>query len=140
MFSKQITQKIIECWGFGYTAEETRDHLVKNCNIRISLHTVYNHRRSLTAQNLIDELIRRQECAIVKADSAKPALAMKYRNELLKILVPQRIEQNIKQETRSLQIVRMWQPDDTANSNDNLKVLSVQPPSKVPPGPLPNTA
>ena len=90
-FSKQVTHKIVEHWGLGFTAEESQKALVDD-GIKISLHTVYNHRRSLTAQNLIDELIRRQERASLKADADHPELAMKYRSELLKILVPQRIE------------------------------------------------
>lgn len=91
-YSKQITQKIVEYWGLGYTAEETRQQLKQNDNVTMSLHTIYNHRQSLTAQHLIDELIRKQERAILKADTKDPSAAMKYRNELLKILVPQRIE------------------------------------------------
>jgi hypothetical protein len=90
-FSKLITQKIIEYWGLGFTAEETVKALLDD-GVKISLHAVYNHRKSLTAQNLIDELIRRQERAVLKADTDSPALAMKYRNELLKLLMPQRIE------------------------------------------------
>jgi hypothetical protein len=91
MFNKQTTEKIVELWGLGFTATETVTAL-KDEGITISLHTVYNHRRSLTAQNLIDELIRRQERAILKADADNPALAMKYRNELLRLLLPQKIE------------------------------------------------
>jgi hypothetical protein len=92
MYSKNVTEKIVEYWALGYSAEETRGMLLRERNVGICLTTIYKHRHSLTAQNLIDELMRRQERAILKADTDDPALAMKYRNELLKILVPQRIE------------------------------------------------
>ncbi|MCJ7767085.1 hypothetical protein MUP79_01660 [Candidatus Bathyarchaeota archaeon] len=92
MSPRTITEKIVEYWALGFSAEETREALQEKQNVSICLTTIYKHRHSLTAQNLIDELIRRQERAILKADSDNPELAMKYRNELLKILVPQRIE------------------------------------------------
>jgi len=111
MFSKQITQQIVEHWGLGFTAEESQKALADN-GITISLHTIYNHRRSLTAQNLIEELIRRQERAILKADADSPELAMKYRNELLKILVPQRIETKGElTQTQQVLHLHMWKPE-----------------------------
>ena len=63
-------------------------------NIKISLHTVYNKRNSLTAKEMISELQREQlkEIATVK----NPGLRLKYRNELLKILLPIKMEQNMR--------------------------------------------
>lgn len=134
-FSKQITEKIVEHWGLGFTAEESHKALLDN-GIKISLHTVYNHRRSLTAQQLIDELIRRQERAILKADAEHPELAMKYRNELLKVLVPQRIEADIQSTNREIRIVASWdnkyveQPQtDTSPTQDNLNSIQTMPDS-----------
>jgi len=92
MYPRTVTEKIIEYWALGFSAEETRQALTEKQNVTMALNTIYKHRHSLTAQNLIDELIHRQERAILKADTDDPPLAMKYRNELLKILVPQRIE------------------------------------------------
>ena len=56
MFKKEVTQRIVELWGLGYTAEETVKEIKEKHNIRISLHTVYNKRNSLTAQEMISEL------------------------------------------------------------------------------------
>ena len=88
MFSKHVIEKVVECQGIGLSAEETRKYLRDNYQIKISLNSVYNLRHGVTAQDIIDELIRRQERAIRLADSEDPALGLKYRNELLKILVP----------------------------------------------------
>jgi len=92
MYQKAITERIVELWAHGFSAEETRQALQEQFNIKPCLDTVYKHRHSLTAQDLIDQLIRQQERAILKADTDDRELAMKYRNELLKILLPQRIE------------------------------------------------
>ena len=91
MFPKTVTERIVELWGLGFSAEETRKAF-SDQNISICLNTIYKHRRSLTAQNLIDQLISKQLRAILKSNEANPELAMRYRNELLKILIPQRIE------------------------------------------------
>jgi len=90
-YNKQVTNRIVELWALGFTAEETVTTL-KDDHPTISLATIYRHRHNLTAQHLIDELLRRQERAIFRADTDNPELGMKYRNELLKILLPQRIE------------------------------------------------
>jgi hypothetical protein len=87
--SKTITQHIVELWGLGYSAEETVEAFKKK-NYPIGLATVYRHRNSLTAKQIIDELMRKQLDAIAKSED--PSLSLKYRNELLKMLIPQRIE------------------------------------------------
>ena len=90
MYRKEVTRLIIECWGKGLSAEETRKFIDKKEGILIGLNTVYRHRHSITGQKIIDELFRQQRRDIaLEQDSDK---RMKYRNELLKILVPQRIE------------------------------------------------
>jgi Fe2+ or Zn2+ uptake regulation protein len=92
MYPKEITNLIVELWGLVFTAEETVKAIQERKGKHLGIATVYRKRNSLTAQNLIDELLRRQERAILKADTENPELGMKYRNELLKILLPQRIE------------------------------------------------
>ena len=94
MFRKEVTQRIVELWGLGLTAEETMKELKEKSNIRISLHTVYNKRNSLTAQQMINELQREQLKDIAK--TSNPGLRLKYRNELLKILLPIKLEQNMR--------------------------------------------
>ena len=94
MFRKEVTQRIVELWGLGYTAEETVRELREKYKLRISLHTVYNKRNSLTAQQMITELQREQMKDI--ATTSSPGLRLKYRNELLKILLPKKLEQKMR--------------------------------------------
>ena len=94
MFGKEVTQRIVELWGLGYTAQETVTALKEKHNIKISLHTVYNKRNSLTAKEMISELQREQLKEIAATKS--PGLRLKYRNELLKILLPIKMEQNMR--------------------------------------------
>jgi len=89
-YSKEVTNKIVECWGLGFTAEETVKALEDWKGIQVGIATVYRHRHNLTAQQCIDELIRKQMRDIATNDD--PNLKLKYRNELLKLLIPQRIE------------------------------------------------
>jgi hypothetical protein len=91
-FSKEIIQRIVHLWGIGATAEETVKAL-KGEGVKISLHCVYNLRRSLTAQQIIDELMREQRRDIARSED--PATRMKYRDLLLAKMVPQKIEQTV---------------------------------------------
>lgn len=94
MYPRTVTDKIVEYWALGFSAEETRK-VFKKDGVSICIDTIYKHRHSLSAKNLIDELLRRQERAIFKADTDNPELAMKYRDSLLRILLPAHIEQKI---------------------------------------------
>ena len=89
-YSKEVTNKIVECWGLGFTAEETVKAIEEWKNIHIGLATIYRHRHSLTAQEIIEELMRKQMRDIAKEDNSD--LRMKYRDKLLEKLIPQRIE------------------------------------------------
>jgi len=93
MYSKEVTTIILADWAKGASAEETRKHLEDTVGISPCLNTIYTHRNGLTAQMLVDELLRQQQRDIVKADN--PALRMKYRDLLLAKLMPQRVEQKI---------------------------------------------
>ncbi|MCJ7559168.1 hypothetical protein MUO79_00940 [Candidatus Bathyarchaeota archaeon] len=92
MFSRAVTQRIIELQAIGFSAEETRQRLHERDGITLSLNTVYKHRRSSVGREIIDELIRIQLRSIAYVTRKGSAQAMKYRNELLKILIPVRIE------------------------------------------------
>lgn len=115
MYARTITQRIIELQAKGFTLNETKDYLDKEYGINIHINTIWNHRKSPAGQEIIDELIRQQERAILKADVEDRALAMKYRNELLKILLPQRIEAKgeITQTQRVLHL-HLWKPEQVA--------------------------
>ena len=92
MYARSTTQRIVELQAHGLSATETQKALTDEYSIHIGINTVYRHRKSPVGQEIIEELIRQQERAILKADVEDKALAMKYRNELLKVLIPQRIE------------------------------------------------
>lgn len=108
---RTVTKRIVELWGIGATAEETVKALHDE-NITISLHTVYIKRRSLTAQEMIDELIRKQLRDITTSDGE---IKLKYRDKLLEKLIPQRIE--------SLSLNKT-QTDINVNYTDTLKLYT----------------
>ena len=90
MYPREITAFIVYCWGHGLNASETVRALREEKNVTLSERTVYRKRQSLTAQEMIDELEREQLRDIAKCDD--PKLKMQMRNELLKILLPIRME------------------------------------------------
>jgi len=81
---------IVECWGLGLSAEETRTYIDRTKGVMMGLATVYRHRHSITAQHMIDELMRKQRRDIAKEDDSD--LRMKYRDKLLEKLIPHRVE------------------------------------------------
>ena len=100
-YTKQVTYKIVECWGLGLTAEETVDAIEQWRGIRIGLATVYRHRHSITGQKIIDELFRKQLRDIAQAD---PETRLKYRDKLLEKLIPQRVESYSMAEVRDIKL------------------------------------
>ena len=66
--SKTTTHLIVQCWCNGLTAVETVAYLKEKHKISVALQTVYNHRKSLTAQDMVDELLRQQNRDIALAD------------------------------------------------------------------------
>lgn len=136
MYSKEVTTIILADFARGATAEETRQHLKDTLSIEPSLNTIYSHRHSITTEQLVDELQRQQERDITKEQNSE--VRMKYRNELLKILVPLRAEITSKSETvnKNLTIIKMWQPNDDSTAGDNASVLPVSKTAKLPPRPL----
>ena len=82
------------CWGKGLTANETVKYIEQTENVKIGLATVYRHRHSLTAKEIIDELMREQRRDISLTQT--PSVRMKYRHKLLSILLPQQIKHDIK--------------------------------------------
>lgn len=89
-YSKEVTAVILADHAKGATAEETQKHLQDIYQIAPSLNTIYAHRRSITAEQLVDELQRQQERDITKETNSD--IRMKYRNELLKMLLPIKAE------------------------------------------------
>jgi len=89
-YSREVTNKIVECWGLGFTAEETVRAIIEWKDVRIALNTVYRHRHSITATQIIDELMRKQMRDIAKEDDSD--VRMKYRDKLLEKLIPHRVE------------------------------------------------
>lgn len=106
MYSKEVTALILADWAKGATAEETVEHLKNLYGKAPCLNTIYTHRNGLTAKALVDELLRQQERDITK--SSNEDLRMKYRNELLKIFIPQmtiNLSKNIN-ENRNVEVLK----------------------------------
>lgn len=97
-YSREITNMIVECWGLGLSAEETREYIFRTKQVMMGLATVYRHRHSLTAQQIIDELMRKQMRDIAKEDNSD--VRMKYRDKLLEKLLPKRLEMYSQHEER----------------------------------------
>jgi hypothetical protein len=95
MYPKLVTEKIIELQAKGFSAEETRSYFKQEQDLNIGINTIYRHRKSVVGQEIADEMVRAQQRSIRRQEEKNPGLAMKYRNELLKLLIPQRIEQKI---------------------------------------------
>lgn len=93
MYPKDVTAFIVYCWGHGLTGEETAKALQDKKDLTVSLATIYRKRQSLTASEMIDELEREQLRDIASTEDEE--LKLKYRNELLKILLPVRVEQRM---------------------------------------------
>jgi len=91
-YPKQFTEKILELEAHGFTAEETREYLQGHGYPRTGIATVYRHRKGSLADEITAETVRQQRRSILKHEEDRPELSMKYRNELLKLLIPQRIE------------------------------------------------
>ncbi len=131
MYSKEVTALIMQDWARGFSAEETRNHIHDALGVKPCINTIYAHRNSLTTQNLIDELLNQQEREIFKAGAGtkdeegkyiippNQKIAMHYRNELLKILLPIKILSFNKTEiteniNRNLNLTNYSEEDKTA--------------------------
>jgi len=93
-YSREMTHYIVECWGLGLTAEETIEAILQTKNVKVGLATIYRHRHSITAQQIIDELIRKQLRDIAKEGVSD--IRMKYRDKLLEKFIPKRFEAYLK--------------------------------------------
>jgi hypothetical protein len=120
MYSKEVTAIIMQDWGKGASAEETVSHLKQIYGKAPCLNTIYAHRNSLTAKDLVDELLRQQERDITK--STDEELKLKYRNELLKIFIPQMTINLSKQE-----INVTGKPDLTNQVNELIQISRAEP-------------
>lgn len=109
-YSKEVTNKIVECWGLGFTAEETVKTMKEWKGVHIGLATVYRHRHSLTAKEIIDELMRKQFKDIANEEDSE--VRMRFRDKLLEKLIPQRIETKGElTQTQQVLHLHMWKPE-----------------------------
>jgi hypothetical protein len=106
------------------------------------LNTIYTHRKGLTTQHLIDELLRQQERDITKTSLEE--LRLKYRNELLKILMP--IKAEILSKSLSINqseikhVIELVDPDNPAQTYSPDEIHAAQRAGIIPPLPskIPN--
>jgi hypothetical protein len=131
MYPKEITEKIVDLQSKGFTIEETIGYFRDEGLSHISEKTIRRHRKSQLAKEIVEEQARaqhrdisrsQQDAATLMKEHDKKmaykfrALGMHYRNEFLKIMIPQRIEQKIEGTGQN------W----TVNINDNSKRTDVQ--------------
>ena len=110
MYPKEITEKIVELQSKGFTIEETIGYFRDEGLSHISEKTIRRHRKSPLAQEIVEEQARAQQRDIYRSQQDAATLwkekdkkmaykfrdlEMHYRNEFLKIMIPQRIEQKI---------------------------------------------
>lgn len=114
MYSKEVTGWIDECWAKGFTAEQTVEAIHKKHDIKLGIATVYRRRHSRTTHELVEELMRQQQFDITI--STNEELKLKYRNELLKIFIPQMaIVKNINEtESTVKHVIEFVDPDNPA--------------------------
>jgi polyphosphate kinase len=116
MYKTTVTHEIVKAWAKGASAEETKKYLEAELGLHICLNTIYKKRRSLEAQEMIDELVRNQLRDITTTKNEQ--LKMQYRNELLKILLPLRIETVNKNlsinQTTTKHVIELVDPDNPA--------------------------
>ena len=89
-YGKEFTASVVHYWSLGLSAKETVDILKEKRKRNVGLATIYRHRKSFTAQTMIDELIRKQLRDI--AASTDSNLKMKYRGKLLDNLMPKKVQ------------------------------------------------
>jgi hypothetical protein len=111
-YTKEVTNLIVYYWGKGLTAEETRKIINEKTGIKVGLATVYRHRHSLTAEQIIDTLFTDQRRDIALATDI--GLRMKYRDNLLTKLMPHKFairteHRDVKVDVKRLEIVRLME-------------------------------
>jgi hypothetical protein len=128
MYSKEVTAIILADWGKGASAEETMKHLKDVFGKAPCLNTIYTHRNGLTAKNLVDELLTQQKRAITKTSDEE--LGLKYRNELLKIFIPQmsiNFNKNINETEQTVKhVIEFVDPDNPAETYPSSEVQAAR--------------
>ena len=110
-YTREITNLIIYYWGKGLTAEETRTVIHEKTGKLLGLATVYRHRHSLTAEQIIDQLFTDQRRDIALTDDV--GLRMKYRDRLLDRLIPHRFDVQTQHTDVTVKRVELVQLFDT---------------------------
>jgi hypothetical protein len=128
MYSKEVTGWIDECWAKGFTAEQTVEAIHKKHDIKLGTATVYRHRQGKTTRDLVDELMRQQQFDITTCDN--PELKMKYRNELLKIFIPQmtiNYNKNVNEQSNEIHhVIEFVDPDNPAETYPSSEVQAAR--------------
>ena len=89
-YTREVTNLIVYYWGKGLTAEETRTVIKEKTGKQLGLATIYRHRHSLTADQIIEILFTDQLRDIALATDI--GLRLKYRDNLLGKLIPQKFQ------------------------------------------------
>lgn len=97
-YGKEITRLIVECWAKGLTAKETITYIEQKTGKSPSEVTVYRHRQTITAKEIIEEMERQQRRDITLSQS--DSVRLKYREKMLQRLNPATITQKIEAEVK----------------------------------------
>jgi len=137
MYSKEVTATILADFAKGASAEETRLHLEEVLGVKPALNTIYAHRKSVTVEQLVDELLRQQERDITKeTDSYK---RMMFRDKLLDKLMPLKQEivtknLNINREIQEVRhVIELVDPDNPAPTYPQTQIQTPRRTNPIPP-------
>ena len=128
VYSKEITAVILSDYAKGASAEETIKHLTEAYGVTPNINTIYSHRKSLTAEQLVDELIRQQQRDITKEPDSQRR--MFFRDKLLDKLMQLKIEIVSKHleinQTEIKHVIELVDPDNPAETYPPDEVQAAQ--------------
>mgnify|MGYP007071603287 CR=1 FL=1 len=135
VYSKEVTAVILSDMARGASAEETQKHLADLYGKAPHTNTIYTHRHSITAEQIVDELIRQQQRDITKEDNSDRR--MYYRDKLLDKLMQLKIEivsKNLNiNKTEVKHVIELVDPDNPAQTYPPDEVQAARRANIIPP-------
>jgi hypothetical protein len=131
MYPKQITELILDLQAKGYTAQLTQRWIKDNNQIHIGLQTIYRHRTSALAHEIVEAMaVQQQQDITIESQRGSREVAMKYRNEFLKIMLPQMsiaLTKNINETSNEIHhVIEFVDPDNPAQTYPSSEVQAAQ--------------
>ena len=131
MYPKQITELILDLQAKGYTAQLTQRWIQDNNKIHIGVATIYRHRTSALAHEIVEAMaVQQQQDITIESQKGNREVAMKYRNEFLKIMIPQmtiNLNKNIEQTEQTVKhVIEFVDPDNPAETYPSSEVQTAR--------------